>query len=426
MESLQWAQELVNEPKLKKIISSIQKSVEEEWKKVDEVVASNQLKVLDAFRYNNVGEEDFQSGSGYGYNDQGREKLEEIFARVFGGEKALVRPHFVSGTHTLVTALKGILRPGDKLISVTGAPYDTLQHVMGFHNDELLGKGTLAEWGVKYEELDLNNTGFPQLESLREKLSPEVKLAYIQRSPGYDAGRKSINLDDIKIIVKAIREVSPQTIIMVDNCYGEFVEPREPLECDVDIIAGSLIKNPGGAIAPSGGYVVGSNSLVSKVAASLTAPGLEGKLGAMENKRLFYMGLFYAPVLTGNAMKSSIFAAALFEQLGYEVNPKYNNRRGDIVQAIHFNNSELVQLFCRSIQNNSPVDSKYAPEPASVPGYEVPVIMAAGTFVQGSSSEFSADAPMKEPYSVFLQGGFTLHHAVIGICRSAEELLNSS
>ncbi len=396
--------------------------IAEEWGRIDGITAFNQAKVLEAFRKTRVSEEDFHDSTGYGYDDGGRDKFEDIYGCIFAGEKALVRPHFVSGTHTLSVAFFGLLRPGDRLLSITGAPYDTLQRVIGAGDGKTGGSGTLAEWGIKYDELSLDTDGYPDLGNLKEKLTSDVKVAFIQRSLGYNGSRAALTVDNIEKIVGAVRKHNPEVVIMVDNCYGEFVETKEPLEGGADIIAGSLIKNPGGSLAVSGGYVVGKETLVNKIASRLSAPGLGGHLGAVSSKRYLYMGLFYAPTLVGNSLKATVFAARLFERMGFNTRPAFNSKRGDIVQAITLGDPGLIKLFCRAIQQYSPVGSYLTPEPSSVPGYKEPVIMAAGTFIQGASGELSADAPMREPYTVFLQGGLTLSHALIAICKAAESI----
>lgn len=422
--SLQWLNYLELHSDIKNKIKKIYPEIIPEWGRIDGITAVNQAKVLEAFREKRVAEEDFHESTGYGYDDGGRDKLEDIYARVFGGEKALVRPHFISGTHTLTVTLFGLLRPGDKILSVTGPPYDTLQRVIGNNTDiSTKGTGTLSDWGIKYDDLPMHANGYPDLTHLKEKLTPDVKVAFIQRSLGYNGKRSALTVGDLDNIIKAVRNHMPGVIIMVDNCYGEFAETQEPLESGADLIAGSLIKNPGGALATSGGYVAGKETLVDKVAARLSAPGLGGHLGAINSKRHLYMGLFYAPTLVGNSLKAAVFAARLFKIMGYDTKPAFNHERGDIVQAITLGDPEKVKVFCRSIQNYSPVGSYLTPEPSPVPGYGDPVIMAAGTFIQGASGELSADAPMREPYTVFLQGGFTLSHALIAICKAADNIL---
>lgn len=427
MESLQWIDSLGLHGDLNKIIKNSYADIESEWGRIDRITLVNQAKVLEAFREMRVAEEDFHESSGYGYDDGGRDKFEEIYVRVFGGEKALVRPHFVSGTHTLAVALFGLLRPGEKLLSITGPPYDTLQMVIGKGGEhEMTGTGTLAGWGIKYDELPLDDRGYPALSHLREKLTPDVRVAFIQRSLGYNSSRAALTVENIEKIVRAVKKHRPDIDILVDNCYGEFVETGEPLEGGADLVAGSLIKNPGGGLALTGGYVVGKESLVDKIADRLSAPGLGGHLGAVNAKRYLYMGLFYAPTLVGNALKSAVFAAKLFQGLGFDTMPAYDGKRGDTVQAITLGDAELVKLFCLTIQKYSPVGSYLTPVPSPVPGYKDPVIMAAGAFIQGASGELSADAPMREPYTVFLQGAFTLSHGLIAICKVAEAIYLSA
>ncbi|NLZ27710.1 MAG: hypothetical protein GX887_01940, partial [Firmicutes bacterium] len=302
-------------------------------------------------------------------------------------------------------------------------PYDTLQMIIGKSGgQEIKETGTLAEWGIKYDELPLGENGFPDLTHLREKLAADVKVAFIQRSLGYNSSRAALTVEDIKKITAAVRKHRSDITILVDNCYGEFVETVEPLQGGADVLAGSLIKNPGGGLALTGGYLVGKAALVDRIADRLSAPGLGGHLGAMGTKRYLYMGLFHAPTLVGNALKSAVFAAKLFAYLGFETRPTYDGRRGDTVQAITLKDAELVKLFCRTIQKYSPVGSYLTPIPSPVPGYTDPVIMAAGAFIQGASGELSADAPIREPFTVFLQGALTISHALIAVCKAAEAI----
>jgi cystathionine beta-lyase family protein involved in aluminum resistance len=421
MENMQWVDDLDLPADLKTIIKNTCPAVEPEWKKIDRITLQNQSRVLEAFREERVAEEDFHESSGYGYDDAGREKFEKVYARIFCGDKALVRPHLISGTHTLSVALFGLLRPGDKLLSITGPPYDTLQMIIGKSDGrEKAETGTLAEWGIKYDELPLDENGYPDLSHLQGKLSADVRVAFIQRSLGYNSSRVALTVEDIKNITAAIRKHRPDVAVLVDNCYGEFVETVEPLGEGADVLAGSLIKNPGGGLALTGGYLVGKAALVDRIADRLSAPGLGGHLGAMGTKRYLYMGLFNAPTLVGNALKSAVFAAKLFAYLGFDTRPAYDGKRGDTVQAITLEDAGLVELFCRTIQKYSPVGSYLAPLPSPVPGYTDPVIMAAGAFIQGASGELSADAPMREPFTVFLQGALTISHALIAICKAAE------
>lgn len=388
-----------------------------QWPAIETTSFSNQIRVLKALQEARLGEEDFQDSSGYGYHDRGREKLEQVFAAAFHTEAALVRTQLVSGTHALTVALFALLRPGDTLLFLTGEPYDTLQAVIGSRGEE---EGSLREWGIESRFLPVSEDGFPDLGSLEPGLKPQV--AYIQRSAGYSLSRRTLTINQIKQLIQEVRTLYPETRVLVDNCYGEFTEPLEPPAVGADLTVGSLIKNPGGGLAPSGGYAVGSRDLIHKAAARLTAPGLYGSLGAVTAKRNLFQGLFMAPNLVENALKNAVFAAALFNEMGYEVRPRFNESRGDIVQSIVFENREKVIRFCRAIQSASPVESHLTLEPDTLPGYRDPVIMAAGTFYQGASGELSADAPMREPYAVFLQGGLTLPHALWATCQAAKAL----
>ncbi len=387
------------------------------WSAIEKTSFSNQLRVLKAMQEVRLGEEDFQDSSGYGYHDRGREKLEQVFAAAFQAEAALVRTQLVSGTHALTVALFALLRPGDTLLFLTGKPYDTLQAVIGSRGEE---EGSLREWGIESRFLPVSEDGFPELSSLKPELKP--KVAYIQRSAGYSLQRKTLTINQMKQLIREVRKLYPETWVLVDNCYGEFTEPVEPTAAGADLAVGSLIKNPGGGLAPSGGYAVGRRELIHKMSARLTAPGLYGSLGAVTAKRNLFQGLFMAPNLVENALKNAVFAAALFNEMGYEVRPRFNDARGDIVQAIVLGDAKMVMRFCQAIQSASPVDSHLMLEPDTLPGYKDPVIMAAGTFYQGASGELSADAPIREPYAAFLQGGLTLPHALWATCRAAQAL----
>ena len=392
--------------------------VAEIFQRVDEVAEFNTLKVLDAMREVKVSDAHFKTSTGYAYGDIGREKLEELYAKIFKAESALVRTQFVSGTHALATVLFGILRPGDEMISLTGAPYDTMQTVIG-HAVE--SKGSLKEFGVGYREIDLTNEK-NYFDAIKNAVTAKTKLALIQKSRGYST-RKTLTVDDIEKICAAVKFANKNCVTFIDNCYGEFVERHEPIEAGADIVAGSLIKNIGGGLAPTGGYIVGKKILVELAAYRLTAPGMGDELGAsLGTPRLLYQGLFLAPHVTAQALKGAIFAAGIFSKLGYKTRPLPDEIRGDIIQAIELRSAEKLIKFCRAIQSFSPVDSFATPEPWDMPGYEDKVIMAAGTFVQGASIELSADGPLREPYAVYLQGGLTFEHAIIGILGAAQAL----
>ena len=393
--------------------------VAEIFQRVDEVAEFNTLKVLDAMREVKVSDAHFKTSTGYAYGDIGREKLEELYAKIFKAESALVRTQFVSGTHALATVLFGILRPGDEMISLTGAPYDTMQTVIG-HAVE--SKGSLKEFGVGYREIDLTNEK-NYFDAIKNAVTAKTKLALIQKSRGYST-RKTLTVDDIEKICAAVKFANKNCVTFIDNCYGEFVERREPIEAGADIVAGSLIKNIGGGLAPTGGYIVGKKILVELAAYRLTAPGMGGELGAsLGTPRLLYQGLFVAPHVTAQALKGAIFAAGIFSRLGYKVFPATKDLRGDIIQAIELNRAENLIAFCRAIQKFSPVDSFAVPEAWEMPGYEDEVIMTAGTFVQGASIELSADGPLREPYAVYLQGGLTFEHAKLAVLEAAKASL---
>ena len=378
----------------------------------------NGQKVLAAFRKAGVSEAHLKGTTGYGYDDRGREGLDTIFAAVFGAEDALVRHTFVSGTHALATALFGVLRPGELLVSVTGAPYDTLEETIGIRGDS---DGSLMDWGVKYRQVELLPDGAPDFAAIAEA-AKEARVIYIQRSRGYSL-RPSLTVEVIGQIAQTAKAENPDVIVMVDNCYGEFVEIHEPGDVGADMVVGSLIKNPGGGLAPIGGYIAGKKECVENAAYRLTSPGLGKEVGAsLGILKDFYQGLFLAPTVTASALKGAIFAANLYERLGYPVIPNGSESRHDIIQAVTFGSAEAVTAFCRGIQAAAPVDSHVTPEAWDMPGYDAPVIMAAGAFVAGSSIELSADAPIKPPYAVYFQGGLTWPHAKSGILKSLQFL----
>lgn len=385
---------------------------------IDSIAEDNTLKVLDAMRECQVSEAHFNTTSGYAYDDIGRSKIEELFAKVFGAERALVRTNFVSGTHALATVLFGILRPGDKLVSITGAPYDTMQTVIGYANES---PGSLKEFGVLYDELEMIE-GKVDMAGIAGKITTDTKMVLIQRSRGYSM-RNPLTIEEIGAICQEVKKVKPDCICFVDNCYGEFVDTQEPVQAGADIMAGSLIKNPGGGVALTGGYIAGKSDLVELCSYRLTAPGMGDELGAsLANNRMIFQGFFLAPHVVAQAIKGAVFAAALFALLGYKTLPLPTDVRGDIIQAIQLDTPEKLIAFCRGIQKYSPVDSFAAPEPWDMPGYADKIIMAAGTFVQGASIELSADGPLRAPYNVYLQGGLTFEHAVIGIMGAAQAI----
>ena len=387
---------------------------------IEDVAEANTLKVLDAMRECRVSDAHFNTTTGYAYDDIGRGKLEELYAKIFGAERALVRTQFVSGTHALATVLFGILRPGDELVSLTGKPYDTMQTVIGYDNPS---PGSLKEFGVLYNELPMV-AGKVDMAHIKDVITDKTKMVEIQRSRGYSM-RSPLSIEDIRAITTEVHRIKPDCICFVDNCYGEFVDYEEPTQAGADIMAGSLIKNPGGGIAPTGGYIVGRDDLVELASYRLTAPGMGDELGAsLANNRLLFQGLFLAPHVVSQAIKGAIFAAGMFAKLGYKTLPLPTDVRGDIIQAIELGSADKLIAFCGGIQKYSPVDSFAAPEPWDMPGYADKIIMAAGTFVQGASIEFSADGPLRAPYNVYLQGGLTFEHAIIGIMGAAQAVLD--
>ena len=393
----------------------------EQFEKIDSIREYNQIKMLKAFQEARVSESMFGGSSGYGYGDRGRDALDEVYSYVFDAEDSLVRHNFVSGTHALTVALFAVLRPGDTMLCVTGTPYDTIRGSIGINSDY---SGSLKDFGVKYDEVDLKNDGTIDYEAIEEKLKSNPKMVYIQRSRGYEL-RPSLVFDDIKRICELTRKVSPQSVIMLDNCYGEFVEVESPHNCGVDLMAGSMIKNPGGAIARTGGYISGRKDLVEQAAFRLTTPGTGKELGAtLDTVREMFLGAYNAPHITAEAMKTAVFSAALFELLGFEVTPRYNENRGDIIQVLKLKNETELVEFCRGIQAASPVDSFVVPEPSDMPGYDCQVVMASGSFTLGSSIELSCDAPLRPPFAVWLQGAHDFDAGKLGIMLAAQRVLN--
>ena len=398
--------------------AKMEERLKERFKEIDERAEFNQMKVLRAMQENHVSAECFNSTSGYGYNDMGRDTLEKVYASCFKGEDALVRPQITCGTHALALALMSNLRPGEELLSPVGKPYDTLEEVIGIRPS----KGSLAEYGITYSQVDLLTDGTFDYEGIKNAINERTKLVTIQRSKGY-ATRPTFSVKQIGELIAFIKNINPNIICMVDNCYGEFVEEREPLEVGADMIVGSLIKNPGGGLAPIGGYIVGKKECVENAAYRLTSPGLGKEVGASLGViQSFYQGLFLSPTVVSGALKGAIFAANIFEDLGFDVIPNGTETRHDIIQAVTFHNEDAMIVFCEGIQAAAPVDSYVTPEPWAMPGYDSNVIMAAGAFVQGSSIELSADGPVKPPYSVYFQGGLTWYHAKLGILMALQKL----
>ena len=389
-------------------------------RRIEEITDYNQQKMLAAFQEAGVSESHFVASTGYGYGDRGRDALDRVYASAFGAEDALVRYNFVSGTHALTVALFGVLRPGDTMLSVTGMPYDTLRGVIGITGD---GNGSLKEFGIHYEQVDLKADGTPDYEVIAERVKPGLKMVYIQRSRGYSL-RPSLFVEDIQKIAELAKKKAPGCIVMVDNCYGEFVQTIEPTQCGADLMAGSLIKNPGGGIAPTGGYIAGRADLVESCSYRLTTSGTGKEIGCtLGNNRELFMGAFHAPHVTGEALKTAVFTASLFQSFGYEVTPRCDEARADIIQAVLLRREEALVAFCQGVQKGAPVDAFVTPEPWDMPGYDCKVIMAAGAFTLGASIELSADAPLREPYAAWMQGGLNYHSGRLGAMLAAQSML---
>ena len=405
-----------------KLVSEAEESIKEQFKHIENICEINQLRVMKAFADNRVSDSHFVATTGYGYDDLGRDTLDRVYADIMGAEDALVRHNFISGTHTISTALFAVLRPNDILVSITGKPYDTLEEVIGIQGEA--GNGSLKDFGVKYVQIDLKHDGTPDLEQIKFTLTHmNVKAVTIQRSKGY-GWRPTYSAKDIGALIEFVKEISPETICIVDNCYGEFVETEEPTAYGADLIAGSLIKNPGGGLAPTGGYIAGKQKYVELCAYRLTSVGIGKEAGAsLGFNRQMYQGLFMAPHVVSQALKAAVLCSAVFEKLGFEVDPKPNEIRHDIIQSIKFGDPDKVTAFCQGIQKGAPVDSFVTPEPWDMPGYSSQVIMAAGAFVQGASIELSADAPIKPPYISYMQGGLTYESAKLGIMVAADKML---
>ncbi|MGL5440674.1 MAG: aminotransferase class I/II-fold pyridoxal phosphate-dependent enzyme [Filifactoraceae bacterium] len=403
-------------------VAPIELKIEPLFKSIDSIKSYNHYKVLKAMQDSRLSDTHFNWNTGYGYNDSGREKVEEIFSKVFNVEDSIVRPTIVNGTHALSLCLQGILRPGDMMLSITSKPYDTLEKVIGIVDDS----SSLIAFGIDYKQVELIDTGF-DLETIKNIIlnTPNIKIVYIQRSKGYSR-RRSISIDDIEAAIKIIKKMNSNIIVMVDNCYGEFLEIREPTDVGADIIAGSLIKNPGGGLALSGGYICGRKDLIELVSARLTSPGIGKECGlTFGTNRTLLQGLFQAPLVVANAVKGAIFCAQLFKDFNYEVFPEVNEKRSDIIQSIALNSEKEICDFCEGIQSAAPVDSFVTPVPWEMPGYDSKVIMAAGAFVQGSSIELSADAPIKEPFTVYFQGGLTYEHSKLGAILALNKIIKN-
>lgn len=406
----------------KKVLDHVErceKAVSDYFEKLDDIKAYNQYKVLDAFQKNRICDRHFSWNTGYGYDDAGRDAIEKVYADIFHAEAALVRPIIVNGTHALTLTLMGILRPGDRLIYCTGAPYDTLEEVIGIRGE---GKGSLKEYGVSYSQVELTDEGRIDFDTLREAITPDTKMVTLQRATGY-GWRRAITIDEIREWADFVHGINPGIVCMVDNCYGEFLHTLEPTDVGADIMAGSLIKNPGGGLALTGGYVAGREDLVEKISYRMTSPGIGGECGlTFGQTRTMLQGLFIAPNTVNGAVKGAVLCAQVFASLGFDVCPAAEDVRSDIIQAVKLGSPEGVIAFCKGIQAAAPIDSHVSPEPWDMPGYEDPVIMAAGAFVQGSSIELSADAPIREPYIVYFQGGLTYEHSKFGVIKALQHV----
>ena len=402
-----------------KFVAESESALSHRFRQLDELMEYNQYKVLDAFQKNNVRDLHFSWKTGYGYDDPGRDALESVYADVFGTEAALVRPIIVNGTHALTLTLAGILRPGDEMIYCTGAPYDTLEEVIGIRGE---GKGSLKEYGISYKQVELTADGQIDFDALEKTIGPSTRMVCLQRATGY-GWRKAMTIEQIEEWVAFVKKIDPQIICMTDNCYGEFLHDKEPTDVGVDVMAGSLIKNPGGGLALSGGYIAGREDLIEKVSYRMTSPGIGGECGlTFGQTRSMMMGLFLAPKTVNGAVKGAVLCADVFGRLGYDVCPSPNEARSDIIQAVKLGSAEGVIAFCQGIQAAAPVESNVTPQPWDMPGYGDQVIMAAGAFIQGSSIELSADAPIREPYAVYFQGGLTYEHSKFGVIKALQAM----
>jgi len=406
--------------KLRPLVMEVEATISERHRQIAAMVDTNQLKVLRSFQKHEVNEFHFSPSTGYGYDDSGRSTLESIYADVFGGEAALVRPHIISGTHAIAISLFGILRPGDDLLYITGKPYDTLEEVVGVRGE---GQGSLKDYGIGYSYVPLTSEGEIDFLAVAEAITEKTKVIGIQRSRGY-ADRPSFTIQKIQEMIRMVKEMKPEVIVFVDNCYGEFTEEYEPLHVGADIMAGSLIKNPGGGLVKTGGYIVGRADLVQLASYRMAAPGIGAEGGASLYSLLeMFQGFFLAPHVVGEALKGAVFSSALLERLGFRTNPLWHEPRTDLIQSVEFGSAERLITFCQGIQKSAPVDSHVTPYPSEMPGYADPVIMAAGTFIQGASIEFSADGPIRPPYLGFVQGGLTYSHVKVGILTAVNGML---
>ncbi|TYS46723.1 aminotransferase class I/II-fold pyridoxal phosphate-dependent enzyme [Bacillus infantis] len=405
--------------RIQELASQAEEKIASVHKKIDQRIEANQFRVLESFQHYKVSDSHFIPSTGYGYDDIGRDTLEEVYARVFGGEAGLVRPQIISGTHAISTALFGILRPGDELLYMTGKPYDTLEEIVGIRGK---GTGSLKEFGISYSSVPLGVDGYVDFEAVRGAIKPNTKMIGIQRSKGY-AVRPSFTIDQIREMIQFVKEIKPDVVVFVDNCYGEFIEELEPCHVGADLMAGSLIKNPGGGLAKTGGYIVGKKELVEACSYRMTSPGIGAEAGAsLYSLQEMYQGFFLAPHVAGQALKGAVFTAALLEMLGMNSSPKWDAERTDLIQSVQFDDRDKMVAFCQAIQYASPINSHVTPYPAYMPGYEDDVIMAAGTFIQGASIELTADGPTRPPYVAYVQGGLTYSHVKIAICTAISSL----
>ncbi|MDQ0214674.1 cystathionine beta-lyase family protein involved in aluminum resistance [Oikeobacillus pervagus] len=406
--------------KIKEIVQEIEEQIRPVHENIDRQMENNQFRVLQSFQHHHVSEFHFHPSTGYGYDDTGRDLLEEIYAEVFGGEKALVRPQIISGTHAISIALFGILRPGDELLYITGKPYDTLEEIVGIRGE---GVGSLKEFGIGYDSVSLKENGKVDYEAIKKAIHSNTKMIGIQRSKGY-ATRPSFTIEEIKEMITFVKEIKKDAVVFVDNCYGEFVEGMEPCHVGADLMAGSLIKNPGGGIVKSGGYIVGKKEYVEACSYRMTSPGIGSEAGAsLYSLHEMYQGFFLSPHIVGQALKGAVFTSALLEKIGMNTSPKWDAVRTDLIQSVQFDDREKMIAFCQAIQYASPVDSHVTPTPSYMPGYEDDVIMAAGTFIQGASIELSADGPLRPPYVAYVQGGLTYSHVKIAVCTALDHLM---
>lgn len=413
-------QQLNNGEKLQPLVEEIEKQIAEVHQHIDRRIDTNQLRVLQSFQKHKVSDSHFIPTTGYGYDDIGRDTLELVYADVFGGEAGLVRPQIISGTHAISIALFGVLRPGDELLYITGKPYDTLEEIVGIRGS---GVGSLKEFGISYDSASLTTDGRVDYEAVKQKIKPNTKMIGIQRSKGY-ATRPSFTIAEIQEMISFVKNLKPDAVVFVDNCYGEFVEELEPCHVGADLMAGSLIKNPGGGIAKTGGYIVGKQKWVEACSYRMTSPGIGAEAGAsLYSLQEMYQGFFLAPHVVGQALKGAVFTAAILERLGMNSSPKWNENRTDLIQAVQFDDRDKMVAFCQAIQFASPVNSHFTPYPAYMPGYEDDVIMAAGTFIQGASIELTADGPTRPPYVAYVQGGLTYSHVKIAVCIALDRLI---